>query len=61
VSSFSDSLIQIKNIITTAHPLAVDEMVPLSRSHLEVVIGLDEEFQKDYNGAGQISNNMSYV
>ncbi len=48
-------------MITTAHALAVDEMVPLSRSHLEVVIGLDEEVQKDYNGAGQIANSMSYA
>ncbi|KAL9124300.1 MAG: hypothetical protein Q9217_006355 [Psora testacea] len=52
---------QIKNMMTTAHALAVEEMVPLSRSHLEVVIGLDKEFQKDYNGAGQIANNMSYT
>jgi len=48
-------------MITTAHALAVEEMVPLSRSHLEVVIGLDKEFQKDYNGAGQIANSSSYV
>jgi hypothetical protein len=48
-------------MIITAHALAVDEKVPLSRSHLEGVIGLDEEFQKDYNGAGQIANNMSYA
>jgi hypothetical protein len=48
-------------MITTAHALAVSEMKPLSRLHLEVVIGLDEEFQKDYNGAGQIVNNMSYM
>ncbi|KAL8671532.1 MAG: hypothetical protein Q9168_003977 [Polycauliona sp. 1 TL-2023] len=52
---------QIKNIITTAHALAVDERVPLSRSHLEVVMGLDKEFQKDYSGAGQIANNLSYA
>jgi hypothetical protein len=38
-------------MITTTHALAVDEKVPLSRSYLEVVISLDEEFQKDYNGA----------
>jgi hypothetical protein len=39
----------------------VEEIVPLTRSHLEVVIGLDREFQKDNNGAGQIANNMSYA
>ncbi len=48
-------------MITTAHALAVEEKVPLTRSHLEVVLGLDKEFQKDYNGAGQIANNLSYV
>ncbi|KAI4103533.1 MAG: hypothetical protein L6R37_003750 [Teloschistes peruensis] len=50
----------IKNMINTAHALAVDEMVPLSRSHLEIVIDLDKEFQKDYNGAGQKANESSY-
>jgi hypothetical protein len=39
----------------------VKEKVPLARSHLEVVIGLDKEFQKDYNGAGQMANNASYI
>ena len=48
-------------MITTAHALAVEERVPLTRSHLELVIDLDKEFQKDYNGAGQIANNMSYT
>ena len=48
-------------MIATAHALAVEEMVPMSRSHLEVVINLDKEFQKDYNGAGQIANGLSYV
>ncbi|KAL9124344.1 MAG: hypothetical protein Q9217_006320, partial [Psora testacea] len=52
---------QIKNIITIAYTLAMEEKVPLVRSHLEMVIGLDKEFQKDYNGTGQIANNMSYI
>ena len=47
--------------MAAARALAVDEMAPLTRSQLEVVIGLDEEFQKDYSGAGQIANNMSYA
>ncbi|KAL2044439.1 hypothetical protein N7G274_003144 [Stereocaulon virgatum] len=51
---------QIKNIISTAHALTVNEKVPLSRSHLEIVIDLDKEFQKDYNGAGQMANKASY-
>jgi len=37
-------------MISTAHALAVNETMPLSRSHLEIVIELDKEFQKDYNG-----------
>ena len=48
-------------MMSTAHALAVNEMVPLSRSHLEIVIALDKEFQKDYNGAGQMANEASYV
>lgn len=48
-------------MITTAHALAVEEKVPLARSHLEVVIGLNKEFQKDYSGAGQMANNASYI
>ncbi|KAL8698908.1 MAG: hypothetical protein Q9201_006308 [Fulgogasparrea decipioides] len=51
---------QIKNMVSTAHTLAVNEMVPLSRSHLEIVIDLDKEFQKDYSGAGQMANKASY-
>ncbi len=48
-------------MVSTAHALAVNEKVPLSLSHLKTVIALDEEFQKDYSGAGQIANNMSYT
>ena len=48
-------------MIATAHALAVNEMVPLSRSQLEIVIGLDEEFQKDYSGAGSMANRASYL
>jgi len=47
--------------VITAHALAVSEGKQLSRSHLDVVIELDEEFQKDYNGAGQITNRSSYA
>ena len=39
-------------MISTAHALAVNKIVLLSRSHLEIVIDLNKEFQKDYNGAG---------
>lgn len=41
---------QIKNIVKTARALAVNENKTLSRSHLEIVIDLDKEFQKDYHG-----------
>lgn len=52
---------QIKNIVFTAHALAANDKTPLARSHLAVVMDLDEEFQKDYSGAGQIENNQSYT
>ncbi|KAI4273755.1 MAG: hypothetical protein L6R38_006262 [Xanthoria sp. 2 TBL-2021] len=52
---------QIKYMINTAHTLAVEEMVQLSRSYLQVLIGLDEIFLKAYNGVGRIANNLSYV
>ena len=48
-------------MIIIAYALALEEMVLLTRSHLEVVIGLDEEFQNDYNGTGQMANNASYA
>jgi hypothetical protein len=48
------------NMISTAHALVVNETVPLSRSHLEIVIDLDKEFQKDYNGARLMANKASY-
>lgn len=48
-------------MINTAHTLAVEEMVQLSRSYLQVLIGLDEIFLKAYNGVGRIANNLSYV
>lgn len=47
-------------MISTSHALAVSEEMPLSRLHLEIVIDLDKEFQKDYNGAGQMGNKASY-
>ena len=48
-------------MMSSAYTLAINEMVPLSRSHLEIVIDLDKEFQKDYNGAGQMANKASYA
>jgi hypothetical protein len=45
----------------TAYALAMSEGNPLSRSHLEVVIALDEEFQNDYNSAGQMEALNSYT
>ena len=51
---------QIKNIVAIAHALAMSEGKPLSQSHLQVVIGLDKEFQNDYNGASHTANNLSY-
>ena len=48
-------------MITTAYALVLEERAPLTRSHVEEVIGLDKEFQTDYNGAGQMANNASYM
>lgn len=36
-------------MIITAYILAVNKRVSLSRSHLKMIIHLDEKFQKDYN------------
>ena len=47
--------------MTTSCALAVSEGKPLLQLHLETVITLDEEFQNDYNGAGQIANNQCYT
>jgi hypothetical protein len=52
---------QIKNIGSIAYALATSEGQPLLRSHLEHVIALDKEFQKDYNGAGQMEAVNSYT
>lgn len=53
--------VQIKNIVTTGYAIARSEGKPLSHSHLELVVKLDEEFQNEYNGVGNIGNNMSYA
>ena len=47
--------------MSTARALAKYEEKALSLQHLMVVIGLDEEFQNDYKGAGQLANGLSYV
>jgi hypothetical protein len=48
-------------MVSTAHALTVNEKVSLLLLHLKTVIVLDEEFQKDYSGVGQIANNMFYT
>jgi len=47
--------------MATSRALAVSEGETLSRSYLETVIVLDNEFQNDYNGAGRVANNQSYT
>ena len=39
-----------------AYTIAVNEMVPLSRSHLETFIYLEKGFEKDHSGAGQMAS-----
>jgi hypothetical protein len=50
---------QIKNIIKTDRILATNEKTPLIRPHLEVVIDLDKEFQKNYTS--YIENNGYFI
>lgn len=41
--------------------LATYENVPLGMSQLEEAIKFNEEFQRDFRGAGQLENLNSYV
>jgi SpoVK/Ycf46/Vps4 family AAA+-type ATPase len=43
---------QIKNLVSTAHALAIQEGCQVTMSHLEVAIGACEDFECDFKGAG---------
>ena len=42
------AMLRVHSAFLTARALADDEKMPLSRPHLETVIDLNKEFQKDY-------------
>ncbi|KAF4628400.1 hypothetical protein G7Y89_g9752 [Cudoniella acicularis] len=43
---------EIKNLVSTAHALAIQEGCQVTMSHLEVAIGACEDFECDFKGAG---------
>lgn len=45
--------------MVTAHALAINERVPLSQRHLETVISLNKECEKDFRGVGSIANQLA--
>ncbi|KAH8772378.1 hypothetical protein BGZ57DRAFT_419995 [Hyaloscypha finlandica] len=45
-------LLQIKNLVSTAHALATEEGGRATISHLEFAINVGEDFECDFKGAG---------
>jgi hypothetical protein len=45
-------LLQIKNLVSTAHALATEEEAPMTISHLGAAIDAGEDFECDFKGAG---------
>ncbi len=54
-------LLQIKNVVSTAHALATRKGSRVIMSHLEVAIAAGADFECDFRGAGQVGNMRSYV
>ncbi len=54
-------MLQIKNIVSTAHALASRKGSRVAISHLEVAIDAGKDFECDFKGAGQIGNLQSYA
>jgi hypothetical protein len=46
-------LLQIKNLVSTAHALATKEEALMTISYLEAIINAGEDFECDFKGAGQ--------
>jgi hypothetical protein len=46
-------LLQIKNLVSTAHALATEEGVRVTISHLEFAIDAGEDFEGDFKGVGR--------
>ena len=57
----ADWLVQIKNAVSMAQALACYDKTRVSKSHLEIAITANEEFQYDFRGAGPIENMRSYT
>jgi hypothetical protein len=53
-------LLQIKNLVSTAHALDTQEGAPVTMSHLEFAVEAREGFECDVKGAGQIESLNSY-
>ncbi len=45
-------LLQIKNVVSTAHALATEEGARVTISHLEFAVDFGEDFECDFKGAG---------
>jgi hypothetical protein len=52
--------LQIKNLVSTAHALAIQEGCQVTMSHLEVAITACEDFEYDFKGAGPTEVLNSY-
>jgi hypothetical protein len=50
-----------KYIVRATHALAVDEGNRLCYSHSETILDSGEEFEVDFEEAGQIENMRSYI
>ncbi|KAN0106673.1 hypothetical protein V8E51_009549 [Hyaloscypha variabilis] len=51
---------EIKNLVSTAHALAIEEECQVSMSHLDVAIAACEDFEYDFKGVGQIEHLHAY-
>ena len=53
--------LQIKNIVSTAQALALQEGAQVTMAHLEYAIEAGEDFDRDVNGAGRTEALNSYL
>lgn len=52
---------KIRNAVFVAMSMAEHEGIALEGSHLESVIASKEQFYEDFNGAGALENQSSYL
>lgn len=57
----TDYVLQIKNIVSMAYALASRKRDRVAISHLEVAMAAGEDFECDFQGAGQVGNMQSYL